>query len=441
MTHVKSSGRAATTALCAVAVVGAIIVIVFVGFLVLSETRVLRPKEAPSLTGVRLVERLIERPSGTNPDSQVLREQSKKLGDISNTLANANAATLAAASTDLTAIHDSLIKLAEADEKQSDKLRQAVDQLKQDSDQVAQFWRLPSESWEWKATLLSSLMWFLILGAISVSLFVYPNVVGMIGFAVGFLRSFKGLGFELSFSDEGRKRNEEIRTRFSNTFEDLRSQAKTALQLFVDQHDIACELENAATAIIGLIDQKRGHTVGGQPNPLPLVVGQGPLQLGIAPQDWRCTVHVPDLIFAEHLCQLVDYYPQRSKSNGRAWPVFYGIIGRAWRSRYSEIQSFRPAAGDVGQILVDEYAMTRQQAHDLHRRRLSFLCVVLRHQQTVVGVLYMDAVNEDAFGPPVRGQGVEFRELESACQQLSNRLAGFREHLLGNAPLIQVFGT
>ena len=44
--------------------------------------------------------------------------------------------------------------------------------------------------------------------------------------------------------------------------------------------------------------------------------------------DVRATIHVKDIVFLEHLYQIVDYYPLRRNAAGRRFSPHFGIIGR-----------------------------------------------------------------------------------------------------------------
>lgn len=115
------------------------------------------------------------------------------------------------------------------------------------------------------------------------------------------------------------------------------------------------------------------------------------------PADYRCTVHVEDLLFSESLYQLVEYCPVRNGSGhrGRRWSIRRGIIGLAWRRDESLKE------GDVSaKDLVAEWGMTAREAGALTavKVRQSVAAVILKDQHGIkVGVIYMDSTAKDAF--------------------------------------------
>jgi len=112
----------------------------------------------------------------------------------------------------------------------------------------------------------------------------------------------------------------------------------------------------------------------------------------------RTTVHVPDIIFQDYLYQLLDYYP-RGEGAHRRFSQRYGIIGRSWRSNESHGtgDAFADAQGKE-QALVEQWGMTRQEAHGKLKAKPSCLSVLLRSNGLMVGILYLDSDLSDAFG-------------------------------------------
>jgi hypothetical protein len=74
--------------------------------------------------------------------------------------------------------------------------------------------------------------------------------------------------------------------------------------------------------------------------------------------DFRCTIHVQDLLFEESLYQLLDYIPSGG-GRGRAFPVRFGILGKTWRSQKSQGQGTVPT--DAERLIVD-WGMTPDEA-------------------------------------------------------------------------------
>ena len=328
---------------------------------------------------------------------------------------------------------------------------------------------LQGEGTQWRANLITNLLWFLLLSALLVALFVIPNLTGMMRFAVRFIRGVKVPGFELSFAENAAENHEEIHLWFSEAFDELRGQARKALRLFVEQRAIEEEFQRSVRHILQHIRNKQ--------NVSPLVQGATAPEGGAAVDSVRCTLHVRDVVFQDYLCQLLDYYPRRSAGGraGRAWPVCYGMIGRVWRSERSELRSLSPPGtqSSVNQTLIDEYAMTEEQVKELVGNGRSFLCLLLRNENgSPLGVLYMDAPDAKVFGESSGAGGPysavredvndfieplkhcasasswggsvssplsnDFTELLAHCSGLVKKLSLYTETVYGKAPLIEV---
>ncbi|HTQ96983.1 MAG TPA: hypothetical protein VMH89_09255, partial [Candidatus Acidoferrum sp.] len=153
---------------------------------------------------------------------------------------------------------------------------------------------------------------------------------------------------------------------------------------------------------------------------------------------YRCTIHVPDLLFADSLYQLVDYAPTGVGSRGRAWSVRYGMIGKQWRLGKSEIR------GDVTtdtDALIRDWGMTRAEARQAQLRQ-SLLCAVLRQEmRDPVGILYLDVADANALGTPEQA-GQLLQITEEACKKhgLIDSLATLQDELFKQAPLIRIYG-
>ena len=112
-------------------------------------------------------------------------------------------------------------------------------------------------------------------------------------------------------------------------------------------------------------------------------------------EDLRCTVHVPDALFAGAQYQLLDYYPHGG-GGGRAKSFRFGIIGKAWRTGEHQIEGQVPYDPDY---LVTFWGMTRREADVTGRGRHSFACIVLRDDNDhALGLFYLDSRVPDAFG-------------------------------------------
>jgi len=152
--------------------------------------------------------------------------------------------------------------------------------------------------------------------------------------------------------------------------------------------------------------------------------------------EFRCTIHIPDILFAETLYQLLDYYP-KGGGRGRIWSTRFGIIGRVWRLGKSETLGNVPTREGA---LIGEWGMTREEASAAALGRRFFSCVVLRDEEDIaLGIFYLDAAKENAFGTgdPQRLQDM----ILQGCKQcgLIKSLSDLSRELRKRGPLINIY--
>jgi hypothetical protein len=113
-------------------------------------------------------------------------------------------------------------------------------------------------------------------------------------------------------------------------------------------------------------------------------------------EDFRCTIHVPDILFSEAIYQLLDYYP-KGGGRGRVFSSRYGIVGATFRSEHDQ---YRPNVPTEMESLIVRWGMTSQEAAAAGQGRRSFSCFAVGRgeHQPMLGVLYMDTRVENAFG-------------------------------------------
>ena len=157
--------------------------------------------------------------------------------------------------------------------------------------------------------------------------------------------------------------------------------------------------------------------------------------------EFRCTIHVADILFTDNLYQLVDYYPRtQGRTAGRRFSARYGIIGQAWR--LNEHQGRGDARAQSERELVEHWGMTREEAEAMSRHRPSYICVVLRDQGTIrLGVLFMDAKDKFAFGDDAQAMALA-GEIEKLCNQqaLTDALASVVKELGKYDASVQIQG-
>jgi hypothetical protein len=154
----------------------------------------------------------------------------------------------------------------------------------------------------------------------------------------------------------------------------------------------------------------------------------------------RSTIHVPDILFADAMYQLLDYYPAGG-GGGRAFPVRRGVLGLAWRIGEAQIEGEVPT--DPRKLVI-QWAMTSQEATAAGQGRKSFLCVVLRDStKSPVGVFYLDSTKPDAFGegrPGAEDSKIVFA-INRACEKfgLTEALGKLGEEMRRRGPAIRIF--
>jgi hypothetical protein len=192
----------------------------------------------------------------------------------------------------------------------------------------------------------------------------------------GRFSSLKLLGAEVAFSEEGARK---LATNADEIFDEYRRQADLEFQRQAHLHGLRRRLE--------LVFQSSSPDI---PNDADIKACTGKL-------DFRCTVHVPDILFTDTLYQLLDYYPPQPKGgSGRRFSTRFGIIGRAWRLRehIGEEQ-----AKHSKEDLVREWGMTDEEAEAHSRQRPAYICAVLKDDNGLpLGVLFLDSKASAAFG-------------------------------------------
>jgi hypothetical protein len=249
---------------------------------------------------------------------------------------------------------------------------------------------------------LSNVAWPFI--ALVVLLFVGPRRLRAL---IARLGRFRGVGIEVEFNPEAA---EKVRGSVSGTIGD-----------FIRVADRAYARHAVAFAV-------RNHLGLALARALPTITAG-------SPREYRATVHVPDVVYADYMYQLLNYFPSGGGA-ARRFSQRRGILGKVWRLDKSigvgdVIAYDRPRGNsDPEQALVSEWSMTREEVRGWHHKpRKSFLCVVLRipyeqsgQEQVVpgrqVGVFYIDSRDENAFGN--NDQACELAmELERAPQVIA----------------------
>jgi hypothetical protein len=116
------------------------------------------------------------------------------------------------------------------------------------------------------------------------------------------------------------------------------------------------------------------------------------------PYQYRVTLHMPDTLQKESLCQLIEYYPPGPfpETRGRRKSIRFGAIGKAWRLQRSEYSPTVPTERDK---LIEDWGMTGEEADQAGRGRQTFLAVVMTdNSKNPLGIFYMDATQPRLLG-------------------------------------------
>lgn len=232
-------------------------------------------------------------------------------------------------------------------------------------------WTSVLQAWAWPLAVLILVLSFLIWVAFSTAAEPFLKIV------FGRVRRVNAFGVELDLSAEHAV---QTRTNVETGFSELRQKLNRQFDWFVNVEQLNNKLLAIARQAV-------------EPN----------LDSEQAKRTYRCTVHVPDVLIEDALYQLLDYQPIGG-GRGRSRSARFGIIGTCWRLSHADVQS--NVATNAAE-LIKEWAMTTPEAAVVGRDRRSFLAVPLfdttDHQP--LGVFYVDAIPENAWGdPPMGGQ-------------------------------------
>jgi hypothetical protein len=288
---------------------------------------------------------------------------------------------------------------------------------------------------------LSGLAWPL-LGLLIVLLVAFNSRVGrLFGLLPKFVHKIRGPGgIEIEINADAAK---EVRANFKASYKEFVTLAKDEYDRMADARSISELLGTVVLSALPDILRKNG--------------------INYEPNDVRATIHVDDIVFRSYLYQLVDYFPPGRSDGGagRRFSQRYGIIGQSWRLNESLGRGMAvsgmggpsPAPSDRERAikeLVARWGMTEEEAR--RASRPATLSVMLRYDGQRRGLLYIDCVRENAFGPDRRqddssgaaqvgGSAKDVAcalETHTATVRLSRAVADVLEPLRLAAPLLEI---
>jgi hypothetical protein len=120
--------------------------------------------------------------------------------------------------------------------------------------------------------------------------------------------------------------------------------------------------------------------------------------------DIRCAIWVPEKN-GNWLKQITNYLPTGVTGSGRRFQVSKGVIGYAYRAKEYLVVSLKGNEYDDAQAfrkyMMKSWGYDQKEANDLTSDRRAYLAApIVNSQEEVVGILYCDSRNPDAFDLP-----------------------------------------
>ena len=213
------------------------------------------------------------------------------------------------------------------------------------------------------------------------------------------MRRVKAFGIEFELDEEQGRRT---KAALEEVVGDYRDEVKKEFKRQVRSHDLARLCQRLAEDAI-----KPALVPGGK---------------------YRCAIYVPDIVFANVLYRLTDYYP----SGGGAGSIYasrYGIIGRSWRLGRGE----QAKVPDDPEQLIVEWGMTLEEAARQEPKTFVTFLLDQGGAQPPVGLLY--AESEKGFN-----QELEPRlQASKSLKPLTDGVARLMGEMRGSGPLLDLF--
>ena len=227
---------------------------------------------------------------------------------------------------------------------------------------------------------------------------------------------FKGLGVsriktpggvELEFATQ-------VKSSLEDVLRDYRQQAVKKYDGLALQYQIAETLDRIVKGPIKNFFQ----SIGKQPN-------------------FRCTVHVRDILFDNSIYQLTDYVGRDKGGRGRAWSVRRGMIGRTWRLEESYAKGTVPIKS---RELIETWGLSQNETEGATAIQ-TMLCYLVKGKNDIpLAMIYLDAKEADAFGTQDQmDELLAVIEKESQQRGLTENFGKIWEQIQASAPLIEIY--
>jgi hypothetical protein len=210
-------------------------------------------------------------------------------------------------------------------------------------------------------------------------LFRSPSAFVLIVGIMRLLRKIKLLGAEVELTEQTRRQIRGAARDLETALAEYREEINIEIERYVSRQQFDSVLKTLAEDIIK-------NTLPGE-------------QL---PAQFRCTIHIADLVIRGHLYQMLNYYPDGT-GRGRSFSERYGIIGKVWRSQKSIVVNTllanipaNASNAEKTSKITEDWGMTQDEAGKALKRPSYASCVIL-HENRRLGVFYMDSTKENAF--------------------------------------------
>jgi hypothetical protein len=193
----------------------------------------------------------------------------------------------------------------------------------------------------------------------------------------GFLRKIKLFGAEFELNEQTKRKIQSAATEIDLAIDEYKKRMDKEVIRLASRH----EIDHRLSQLMDSTEMKN---------------------LAPTRDKFRCTIHIPDPIAHGRLYQLLDYYPS-GEGQARTFSTRYGIIGKVWRTDTSILEPdlYRHATSPTDThslitMIMRDWGMTRREAERAIKHR-SYFCFLLVHEQTKVGLMFMDSTEPNAF--------------------------------------------
>jgi hypothetical protein len=249
----------------------------------------------------------------------------------------------------------------------------------------------------------------------------------------GRINSVKGFGVELNLEPDNAK---QVKVDLEGQFAEYRTEIRKRFEALNYQYDVVRLRDRLVEKVLLPLRASDWPPTSRTAVERVAVAVRGHLEKREA-VSIRCTIYVPDIVFADALYSLTNYYPGGGGAGG-VYSIRFGIIGRQWRlgeSTYDPEVLSDDHERDQRK-LMGLWGMTREQANTKSADR-SFLVVMLQHEGIEQGLLLVSSEQDHAFGDDL---SIWKQVAAHECtQQLARQVALVNGQMRGRGPALKLF--